>query len=109
MNMVTMQEAEFMRKGPSPMAREALAILQSSSKTFLGSLMMLSFLVKYLKEYVSASAWQSTVARAAPLIPRPRTKMKIGSSIVLEMTVKRVSPIASFGFPADLIKAFKPK
>ena len=109
MNIVTMQDAEFMRNGPIPIARESLAILQSRSNIPLGSLRRLSFLVKYLREYDKAIAWHRTVAMAAPWIPIPRTKMNIGSSIVLDMTVNKVSLIASRGLPEDRINALRPK
>ena len=54
-------------------------------------------------------AWHRTVAIAAPRIPMLRTKMKIGSMIVLEITVNSVRVIASFGFPEERSKALSPK
>ena len=54
-------------------------------------------------------AWHSTVARAAPCIPMPSPKMKMGSRMAFDATVNRVRPMASLGLPAALIMPLKPK
>ena len=53
--------------------------------------------------------WQSTVAIAAPFTPRPSPKMKMGSSMALDMTVNSVRPMASLGLPVARIIPFSPK
>ena len=56
-----------------------------------------------------AMVWASTVAHAAPAIPMSNTKMKIGSRMVLKITVNMVSPIAFLGLPDERMAAFRPK
>ena len=73
MNRATMQAAEFIRKGPIPMARESFATLQSSPNTPLGKWRKLSFFMKYFQVHARAVNWQSTVAIAAPRIPMSST------------------------------------
>ena len=46
MNIVTMQEAAFIRNGPRPIESESFAILQSKAKIPFGKWSRLSFLVK---------------------------------------------------------------
>ena len=53
--------------------------------------------------------WHRTVASAAPLIPMPKPKMKMGSRMALEMTVNSVSPMASLGLPEDRTMELRPK
>ncbi len=111
MNSTTMQLARFIRKGPMPMARESLAIFQSTWNSFRdrGRCRKRSWLKKYRSVYASDMSWHRTVARAAPLMPMSSTKMKMGSRMALEITVNSVSPMASFGLPDDRTTELRPK
>ena len=53
--------------------------------------------------------WHRTVASAAPWIPMSSVKMKMGSRMALDVTVNRVSPMASRGLPDERIMALRPK
>src|SRR5574344_2462299 len=81
MNMLTRQAALFIRKGPRPIARDCLAILQSSWNNGFEKCRILFLSEKYLSVYMRAISWHRTVAIAAPLMPMPRANMNIGSSI----------------------------
>src|SRR5574344_957083 len=109
MNMLTRQAALFIRKGPRPIARDCLAILQSSWNNGFEKCRILFLSEKYLSVYMRAISWHRTVAIAAPLMPMPRANMNIGSSIAFDATVKSVRYMAVLGLPEDLMSPLKPK
>ena len=109
MKSVTRQAAEFMRKGPRPIAIESFATLQSRVAIPFSKWNGLLLSLKWCITIANAAVWAITVAHAAPAIPISNTKMKIGSRIVLNTTVNMVRPIAFFGFPEERIAAFSPK
>ena len=47
-----------------------------------------------------------TVATAAPIIPQPNMKIKIGSSMMLATAPARVDTMANFGLPSARMMEF---
>ena len=54
------------------------------------------------------SAWEITVAYAAPLTPIPSAKIKMGSSMILEAAPKSTAIMAVLDCPWEIMNALSP-
>ena len=55
------------------------------------------------------TAWEITVAKAAPCIPQENPKMKIGARIAFSNTLMSIDNMAILGLPSPRMAAFRPK
>ncbi len=70
--------------------------------------MTLRLEVRKRMTHAALTAWEITVANAAPLTPRSSTKIRMGSSTIFSTAPITTDSIAVFDSPCPLINVFKP-
>ena len=109
MKMATTHPVICMAKGEMPMLTMSLTMLRAGLRKRHSRCSSSRWRLNCHNCQHSTTAWASTVAMAAPLMPMCKGQMKMGSRMVFNTTVTMVAIIADRGLLADRSAAFKPR
>ena len=80
----------------------------ASSRNFKSFTLYSALLCKKFTTKAADKNWDKIVAMAAPLIPKPNTKIKIGSRIRFVTAPRATDNIPTVEYPCELMKGFIP-